>query len=372
MQEVDKMFEFLFRQKIIDDTVLQVTGVVVMISILLASMLFFLSLAYNYISVAVKSIKDKSVEYFVDYEEIARAAVLIGCIVIYIPLVTTVVDFTQLFANLTAPGKAQTEMFQKYAAAYVKTNKIMSAEPNYAAYAEAASNPKNTQEIRDYAKRQMDIIAESWENPEDMTIKPEEKSPFPRWYVTFMGIKNSQAGLTNVVVKALATLLSQLAKAVVTALSTGLAKVLFVIGPLAFAFSIIPAFRKQVEIWAGTFLTVLFVFTTLNVMDHLQFASWKFLFGSETIRDANIIMYGHSSTIAFDITVFIMYTMSFWLTGKYVGKGDAGRVMSKVVGLGALAAAAAMTGGVSAAAGGSSSAAGAAKAGADVIGNDGE
>ena len=67
--------------------------------------------------------------------------------------------------------------------------------------------------------------------------------------------------------------------------------------------------------------------------------------------------------LALDLIMLIMYCSVFWLTGKIVGKGDAGRVISKLVSTATMAAGLVLTGGAS----GASNIANASSAGKNVI-----
>jgi hypothetical protein len=160
-----------------------------------------------------------------------------------------------------------------------------------------------------------------------------------------------------------------LIKVLITGLATAILKILICLGPLAIAFSILPLFRKGVEMWFSTIITTLFVFTTLNILEHIQMAGLAY-FKKEGIFA--VASEGPYAMMTFELVNLILYTMAFWLTGKVVGKGDAGRVLSKTIGIAALAAGAAVTGGASAVAGGATSAGSAVQAGANVIGGDGE
>lgn len=363
----EKLADLLTRSAIIDTTTKIVAGRVVMIAIIIAMMLFFLSLAYNYMSVAMKSLKDKSADFFVDYEEIARTGVLIGCLVIYVPLIQTVVEFGEFFNRLTSPSSRFTEQFDNMSREYLRNGAILQGNIGMAGWLAAANDPNIKPEVRAEAKRQVELarIREEKIAKGEVDRGPEEPSNKEfSWY----DMLTSPAAWVQIVSHAIFMAAAQLVKMIVTALATGVLKVLIIIGPLAFAFSIIPAYKKQLEIWASTVLGTLFVFTTINILEHIQGAGMAHLY----YNPGEVKFIGYNEATAYNIVTVILYTMSFWLTSKVIGKGDAGRVLSKTLGVAALAATAGMAGGAAAAAGGGSNAGSAAQAGANVIGNDGD
>jgi hypothetical protein len=104
---------------------------------------------------------------------------------------------------------------------------------------------------------------------------------------------------------------------------------------MAFAFSIIPAFKGQVDQWFGTLLNACFVFFTLNVLEAIVYGQ---MMNFEDIFNNPIDVWQTSNSVmSFNVTSIILYLMAFWLTSKFVGKGDGGRVISKAVGVAAAA-----------------------------------
>jgi len=361
LDNVDKLMDFIYQQSIMDTAVKSAAAKTVLIAMLIAGITFFLSLAYNYINTAIKSIKDQSVSFFVDYEEIARTIVIVGLLVIYVPLVNTAVDFVEYFNRLSAPSFEQSQLLQKYAQEYLKSGRIYDLDITQAAWHEVVNDPYSSEELKALARekiQQFEVAQESTVSQNaslDRGDDVEEKLSGSRFL-------NPSAWVMTII-KVLTKLLYGIMKPIIVGLAIGVSKVLIVIGPLAFAFSILPAYRKVLEGWASTLLTTLFVFTTINIIEHLHTASLYYIF-----RDNLYYVGSLASHLVFEATMVVLYTMAFWLTGKVVGRGDGGRVMSKAVGLAASAIGAAAFKGFSAAAG-SSSAGSAIKAGANIIGS---
>jgi hypothetical protein len=109
-----------------------------------------------------------------------------------------------------------------------------------------------------------------------------------------------------------------------------LAKVMFAIGPLVVAFSIIPAFKDKLSNWFGVYLNCLFVPLTVNVLDYIFYSNI-----AESLKGTGV------SNPLIEITVLLVtiicYCLSFWLTSFYVGSSAAGRVLSTAASIGQVA-----------------------------------
>lgn len=154
--------------------------------------------------------------------------------------------------------------------------------------------------------------------------------------------------------------LSGIIKLIVGILAVIIFKILLVLGPLALAVSIIPAYRGQADIWFGTLITTGVVLTTMHVIDCFTYGLLSMIWESKdySFEDGYIVT-------ATNTVMIVAYLMTFWITSKWIGKGDAGRFISKTVGLAAMATGMAAAG-VMAAKGGAAAAGGAGKVG-DVL-----
>jgi len=121
--------------------------------------------------------------------------------------------------------------------------------------------------------------------------------------------------------------------------------ILYVIGPLACMFSMIPMWKDKFKQWFGTWLVVKMSFITFvlleqirgNVITSGQFDSY---FGADAPSYVDIGLH---------VATTVMYTMVFWLTSKFIGSADAGRSLGFVggfVGSKVLGAAGKLAGGV--------------------------
>ena len=153
--------------------------------------------------------------------------------------------------------------------------------------------------------------------------------------------------MVNICVTTVVGMICQLIRVIISCITYNVLKVLFCVGPLAFAFSILPPFKNNVTAWFATVLNTGFVFTTMNILDAVFYET--LYFSDNVIKNSDPGLQGITVNLAMNITMIVLYLMSFWLTSKYIGKGDAGRVLSKGVGI-----ATALVGGAMIAGGGAS------------------
>jgi hypothetical protein len=100
-----------------------------------------------------------------------------------------------------------------------------------------------------------------------------------------------------------------------------LARIFFILGPLAVAFSMLPVFKDKLSQWFGVYLNCLFVPITLNGLDFLYYSTIH-----EALRGTTEI--NPLVDTVFQVVMIIVYCLSFWLTSFYVGSSSAGRVLS--------------------------------------------
>lgn len=110
-------------------------------------------------------------------------------------------------------------------------------------------------------------------------------------------------------------------KSIILAFSTMALKILYLIGPLAFAFSVFPTFKEKIGEWFSAFVGLAFVPVTLNIIHSVVCAEMQSL----------IMLHGTTtllSSLIMNVTAIFMYISCFWLTSKYVGSDGAGKVFS--------------------------------------------
>ena len=118
-------------------------------------------------------------------------------------------------------------------------------------------------------------------------------------------------------------------KAVMVGISLVLIKLLYIFGPLAIGFSILPFMREKVVVWFGTYLTIALNLVTLNFIDMLLY---NIMIG-ETVALQHGNTIDNFATTSFNLVMIVTYIMSFWITSKWVGSESAGRFMTAAMGM---------------------------------------
>lgn len=328
--------------EITDELTIKIIGVTCVIGASIAAICFVCSLGFNYVKSALKNLFNiEEPGEFPNYMEIARGFLFILMISVYPILAVGLAGTVEFFNKISSPVYENNRKMAELANSYSGMIRLSYDDAQKAAL-EAAKAGKigdsHDQEAAEYQLQQggdADIERESAPledvNDESLSIRELLSLLNPSTWIalTFQAGFHLLLGIVRIVICTIAAILF---------------KFFIIIGPLAIAFSILPVFEKQISIWFGTVLNTGFVFTTLNILDHISLGMFEYILeeGADGILFPNYV-------ITFDIVLLVVYLSAFWLTSKYVGKGDAGRIMSKMVGI-ATAAAALMTGGASAAA----------------------
>lgn len=137
----------------------------------------------------------------------------------------------------------------------------------------------------------------------------------------------SPVNFMNMVVNGIVVFFAGILHLVIGTVCVYLFKILYVLGPMAFCFSLSPFSKNQVDIWLGTFLNVGFTLFTFNILQKLMvnqlIASFNSVGASGTTNPYTDATFG--------IVILILYLCCFWLTSKFVGVGDGGKVLSSAM-----------------------------------------
>jgi len=327
---------YFWQLSIIDKATSSLISQVVSIALALAAILFVCNLSYNYLKNGYASFVGAEKGQFPDYMEIGRCIVIIILISLYLPVSKVIVGSAEII-NAATQLQGTSELSKNL------SDLTSLGQNNYDLQEQAkqsANNSDNTQEDTDIFEAVMQAGGDILNTISQTLAQP-------------------AVIILHVIIEILTLIVGAVIKGFIVIIS----KILVVLGPLAFAFSILPCFRKQIEIWFGTLLNALITLTTLNILDCLldsSLAAWA----------TQVKQYGYplaNETLAMDLVILFCYVTAFWLTSKVVGKGDAGKVLSKMVGTATALAGLAMTGGASA---GASNLSNVAKAGQDIINNN--
>lgn len=346
------LLESLLSSEMLSDGIDKLIGHTTTAALVVAPVLCVLTLGWNYLKSGFDRMATGKPGPPVDIQQLGRAAVIMLFIIAYKPIAGTGNSFIMYVNSITAPTK---EQMQKDAELKEKL-KEKSETDKKNAVSEAAA---------DAAEKQAAEAA------------ADEKGKDSGILASLANIADTIGGFATrlgaIMISSTATFIGMIIKIMIGGIAACLYKFLLVIGPLAAAFSILPFQSSKLEEWAGTTINAGFVFTTFNILDHMMYIIDYKLMGSPSFSKS----WGYSAdTVAtiMSITTIVLYLCAFWLTGKWVGKGDAGRAAGKLLTLATTAAVAAVSAGAGAAAGaaagtsGTGGAANAVKAATDAMG----
>ncbi len=319
--------------RIVDPTLIKVMAKTVLIAEGLAMLFLILTVAYNYIKNAISSITSQQAEKIIDINDIARVLVTMGLIGLYIPIVQATMGMVEIVVDQSKvkifnSDKTLEEYQEKMADKYIYTNEEIEA---------LRATLQNT---NDEGKQKI-IQAEIDKNVNELKNGEKIEKGGKNIITALLGFSTYSISqrLTSIIVTMLGNLVAVVALGIA---KTGL-KLLLLLGPLAFAFSIIPAFKSQITIWASATLNFAFAQVTINLLNTIDVMY---------LQSMSIYPLDYENGPAYSIAKIVLYSMPFWFTAKYVGKGEGGAFVGKAMGMATAAVAAAMTGGASAAASG--------------------
>lgn len=332
----DQFITNFFQNDLFQAVTIQMTKQTQAIALGLAMFLFLLSLGYNYVKNAIDSVSGSDTDgKIVDIKDVVRMIVIMFFISIYsLTILPAVNGSVRAFNSLTVPSQAQQDKFGEEVKSYMEKQKSQQLNDKKRACEQILKNPNSKQEDKDAAQEMLNDMSN-----EDSVINKVLDSINPVSLIErFLAWFNGQFW----------NMLSGMVKLVVGVLAVILFKFLLVIGPLALAASIVPVFKNQVDIWFGTLINTGLVITTMHILDCFLYGMISIIWKADSFTFQDMYI---SNTV--NAVTTILYLMAFWLTGKWIGKGDGGKFVSKTVTLATLAAVAAVGAGVMAAKGGS-------------------
>ena len=295
-----------------DNLTTRLTSQVVTIAIVLAVICFICTLAYNYFKNGVATFLGDE-NKFPDYMDIARCLCLVFCITLYIPIAKALVGTMDVVNQASSMDSSYSGQFQSLADEFLNMQEVDQQDRMNQALEEEMRGGEYSQ----YAAAEMD-------KQESETENGSEAGSGGFWAAM------NPANWVSIAISAISKIMYSIVKLVILGITSIVIKVLVIVGPLAFAFSILPVFGKQLEQWFGTLLNAGMVFTTINILDLIQVNILEHVVNDKQslLESANTMV----ATLIINTILIFVYCSVFWLTGKFVGKGDAGRIISKIVG----------------------------------------
>jgi hypothetical protein len=331
--------DFFFKSDYLDNVVASVTFKVCCVALTLSVIFFLATAAWNVAASSVKRINDGNAERFFDKQEMIRSIFLMICIIIYMPLTWSVLGVCEIVCGTIVPSEEiaslnEQMMMQIDEATDPEQNIPEEVKNLLALYDDPQTSDKDRESARALLRNEFGIDATASHEDRMKQYKPNTPNGMLKVLYAIMNILNPATWI-RVGVSVIVSLVLFLIRMVINFFTINLIKVLVCIGPMAFAFSIIPAFRDKITDWFSTLLNAAFVFFTLNVLEAIVYGMmWNF---SDITTNPIEVFHNSQNIMAMEITIIILYLMAFWLTSKFVGKSDAGRVITKAVALATMA-----------------------------------
>ncbi|CAK7039708.1 MAG: hypothetical protein PEPC_01691 [Peptostreptococcus russellii] len=309
--------KFLWGLKITDTLTMDLTSKIAIIAGGVALICFICNLAYNYLYHGANQLLSPNEDKFPDYMEIARCVALFLCLTIYTPIVKTFVGTMEVINEATSLTSDRATEFSQYMerSSSEQSDLLMKQEEN--ALQAGVAKGEDTE-------GGMQKELNNKEEGSEMTGLGASVGQIAR----FLNPGNMAAS----VIHAVAAFLVAIIQVVILGISVVIVKLLVILGPFVFAFSMLPVFQKQLSVWFGTLCSVGFVFTVINILNQIMLKTFQDIYsagGFDVIDEINKpLIY-----LGIDLALIGSYCSVFWLSGKIVGHGDAGRIISKTVSL---------------------------------------
>jgi hypothetical protein len=279
-----------------DSYMMTLAGQQVLICEGLAVMFFIIATIYNLFTNTIKSFGLRPM----DISEFGRTVAVMFALGLYIPLTLFAIGIVSTVQDMTSIDASEQVLFEKN-------------------MSEQGFNHGMSGQI----DRQYNFNPdEPGETKEKDDVEPETLSVWD-----FIGESITPSGIGALILDTITVALAGIVRVLIQVLMTLCANVLFVLGPYAFAASILPIWRDKISIWFNTFITIHFSFVVFNLLDQILYHNlFKDFFGDPlTVReDSGTVVY----SLALNIAVIIAYLLPMWFAGKVVGSSDAGRFLS--------------------------------------------
>lgn len=324
---------FLWGLQITDGLTMELVSKMTVIAFGVAVICFICNLAYNYLYHGASQLLTSNEDKFPDMMEIGRCLVLFFCLTMYKPIAQTIVGTMEVINEATSLSSERANEFAQFMAKASNEQGEMIAEyETNSLEAEVAAGEDTTGAMQ----HELDKKAEE-----------DETTGLRASIEKLVNILNP-ANLVALVLHAAAALVVGIIQIIILGLGVVIVKILVILGPFVFAFSMLPVFQKQLSIWFGTLCSSCMVFTVINILNQIMWQTLKAL--CESPADMVDMATQQLQYLDMDLALIGAYCSCFWLSSKIVGHSDAGKVISKVMSIATTAATIALLGGAGAAA----------------------
>lgn len=306
---------FLWGLKIADSLTMELTAQMTIIALGVAVICFICNLAYNYLTHGVRQLLTPDENKFPDLMEIARCIALFFCLSLYTPIAQTIVGTMEVINEATSLNSTRAQEFADLLGKSANDQSNMTAE----------FQNNSLEASIDAGEDSEGAMSKEITNQQQDNNTSSEASSLQQ-IVQILNPNNLAALLLH----AFTTLLVGIIQIIVLGIGVVIIKILVILGPFVFAFSILPIFQKQLSNWFGTLCAVGMVFTVINILNQIMWFTFKSIYqpGEFDVVDQATRQLQY---LGMNLAMIGSYCSCFWISGKIVGHGDAGRIISKTV-----------------------------------------
>ncbi len=335
----------LGESKAIDSIVGQILTKTQTLALLLGVCFYMLMLGFNYLKSGINKFTNPGNNFFIDLNELTRTIGLLFLIGSYPIIMGAVAQFVNVSYSMT---RMTSDEYQTM----INTTKLINQQYAQAAvYPELAKNQNIVKQCNSsnnvYTPEQCKI-AQDYINEISNSGSTPVNANNTGWFDIVRKLSNAIIEGINFLVSSFFLFIIMSLKTIVFTITKIWLKILYVTGPLAIAFSILPFFRRQGEVWFGYYLNTCFVFITFNILDCIFFGIMANQSAYDIAGTQNPAV-TQTTTVTFYLILIIAYFSAFRITSYYVGSAEAGRAVSKAVNFVADLAMIGFTGGAAAA-----------------------
>lgn len=306
---------FLWGLKIADGMTMELTSQMAVIASGVAVICFICNLSYNYLYHGMSQLANPDETKFPDLMEIARCLALFFCLTLYVPIAKTIVGTLEVINEATSLTSNRAEEF--------------------AQYMERASSEQSDM-IINYEKNALESGIASGEDPDGAKQKEVDNMKQDNETSGIVSGFNKLSQLLNpgnmvcMGLHALSSLIVGVVQVIILGIGVVIVKILVILGPFVFAFSMLPVFEKQLAKWFGTLCSVGMVFTVINILNQIMWFALKGVFSTGDFDTLDLAT-KQVQYLGLDLAMIGSYCSCFWLASIIVGHSDAGKIITKTV-----------------------------------------
>jgi hypothetical protein len=315
----------------IDSIVGQILTKTQTLALLLGVCFYLLMLGFNYVKSGINKFTNPGDHFFIDLPELTRTIGLLFLIGSFPIFMGVVAQFVNVSYSMTKMSRDEYNTMINAARSINAQYALQTINPELAKaqHIVMLCNSGSNLVTPGNCKMAQDVVNE-FTNSGSTPVNANKAS----WYDIVTKLTDAIVDGIDSLVASLFLFIIVAIKMIIFGITKIWLKILYVTGPIALAFSIIPFFRRQGEVWFGYYLNTCFVFITFNILDCIFFgfmANQIAVDQSPNLSDAGSMM-SQSSTITYYLILIIAYVSAFRITSYYVGHAEAGKAVGKAVG----------------------------------------